>query len=69
MMRGNPAPISPVPDIEPARPGGIRTVTDEDDMQAMREGVESGLLSGSEADLNRSLPPSRRGTGRDRDRR
>jgi hypothetical protein len=69
MSTANPAPIGPVPDIEPSRPGGVRAVTDEDDLEAMRKGVESGLLSGSEALLHRSLRPVSRGAGRDRDRR
>ena len=68
MSTRNPAPLGPVPEIEHARPGHVRAVSDDDDLQAMAEGIRSGLLSGSAADLYRSLRPVSRGARRDRDR-
>lgn len=69
MSARNPHNLAPVPDLSPHRePGKVKQVSDEDDLQAMREGVESGLLSGSEALIIRSLRPAGRGAGRGRDR-
>lgn len=70
MLRGNPDPFSPVPEIEPGRPrtDGVREATDEGDLEALRQGIESGLLSGNEAKVYQALRPASRGLGRGRDR-
>lgn len=61
--------LAPVPDLSPApRAGGVRTVTEESDLEAVRRDVAAGLLSGSEELVNRSLTPASRGEGRERHR-